>query len=129
MFNINIGIFTYGLEDDIQPRWSWQTPDPILAPFSQYQDPAITDMYLYHRDNNHYELLLPRHSMLAERGNVPTRLLERMKKQLEQEICTESLKEHLENAFEERIFMLNLSLMELVLCCSSHTLGVLRGRK
>ena len=29
-FSYSTAIFTYGIEDDIQPRWTWQKPDSII---------------------------------------------------------------------------------------------------
>ena len=78
LFNINIGIFTHGLGGNLQPRWTWQTPDPVIAAFSEYFDPSITDMFLFHSDNVHYELFVERNSRLATEGNVPARLLTKL---------------------------------------------------
>ena len=80
MLNINIGVFTHGIGGGIQPRWTWQYPDPVVSAFTEFSDPSITDLFLYHSDENHYELLVPRHSRLAVEGNVPTRLLSKLSK-------------------------------------------------
>ena len=68
MFNMNIGVFSYG--SSIQPRWSWTSPDPLLTQYSTSEMDYITDMLVYHEDDNHYDLLVPRDSSLAIHGNV-----------------------------------------------------------
>ena len=73
MFNIRIWIFTYNL-DNLEPRWTLIEPEPLLASYSEYQDESIGDMWLFHADNSHYDLLVTRDSSLAKWGNVPTRL-------------------------------------------------------
>ena len=71
VFNINIAILTYGLSDGLQPRWTSLSPDPVVSAFSQFAHPQIEDIYLIHSDNNHFDLLLDRHSRLAVEGPVP----------------------------------------------------------
>ena len=76
LFNMNIGVFTYGL-DDLPPRWSWTSPDPLLTEYSTTTKPcldSIPDALLYHSDNVHYELLVSKTSTLATQGNVTSRL-------------------------------------------------------
>ena len=83
MFNMNIGVFTYGL-GNLPPRWSWVYPDPLFIPSSNTYD-FIPDALLYHRDNVHYELLVPKSSSLAKNGNVSSRLTKILQEPMEEE--------------------------------------------
>ena len=81
MFNMNIGVFSYG--NNIQPRWSWTSPDPLLTLYSSSKMDNIPDLLLYHYDEVHYDLLLPRDYPLALQGNVPSRLAKIIGKKVE----------------------------------------------
>ena len=70
MFNITIGVFTYGNIFNEEPRLTFITPDSFMAQQSPFYDPSIKDMFLYHADNSHYDLLVPRNSTLAINGNI-----------------------------------------------------------
>ena len=72
MFNMNIGVFSHG--NNIEPRWSWTSPDPLLTLYSTSVMDNMPDLLLYHYDEVHYDLLLHRDARLAVQGNVPSRL-------------------------------------------------------
>jgi hypothetical protein len=63
LFNINIYIFTYKGDDG---SWSEVGPDPDMAAQAEIKfGKWAPDMYLYHSDNTHYDLLVRDKSRLA----------------------------------------------------------------
>ena len=60
MFNINIAIFTYSSGGSVVPHWTWIHPDPEWSQKSEYRNLMIREMWLYHEDNSHYDLLVNR---------------------------------------------------------------------
>ena len=71
VFRINIAVFTYGLPDT-EPRWTWTTPDMLVSQFSRNTNSNLPNLYLYHANNSHYDLLVFNDSALAVRGSVGT---------------------------------------------------------
>ena len=72
LFKMNIGVFTYGLKN-LPPRWTWISPDPLLAEYSTTGLPFVDHLpnaLLYHHDEVHYELLVHKTSYLAMHGNL-----------------------------------------------------------
>ena len=64
LFNIHIHIFTYKGNED---RWSHVSPDPIMSDKAEIKfGNWLPDMYLYHSDNSHYDLLVGEKSRLAQ---------------------------------------------------------------
>ena len=58
MFGFRIAIFEHG--NDIIPRWTWITPDQEISFFSSYRNQSLPDMWLYHEQNVHWDLLVSR---------------------------------------------------------------------
>ena len=60
MFNIYIGVYTFSSSGTMNPVWHWIHPNPDLV----WKSPFKTDigqLWLYHENNVHYNLLVPRH--------------------------------------------------------------------
>ena len=61
MFGINGGVFTFNCRNGDPPRWTWMYPDKsVYSPLhrSRHIEKDLTDLYLYHEDNSHYEYLI-----------------------------------------------------------------------
>ena len=58
MFGFRIAIFEHG--NNIIPRWTWITPDQEISFFSSYRNQSLPDMWLYHEQNVHWDLLVSR---------------------------------------------------------------------
>ena len=71
MLNITIRIFSYGIGGDVD-RCEWKniSPDPEMAPFSEFAEGTIPHMFLYNSDNTHYDLLVEDNSRLAVLGLI-----------------------------------------------------------
>ena len=72
MLHVSVYVFTFG--DRLpEPRWTLICPDDLL-----YDGDKVTtdlpDIYLYHNDETHYDLIVDRDSALAVQGPVPERL-------------------------------------------------------
>ena len=66
ILDIKINIFTYG-KDIPKPRWTEIVPNAeIRDPINTLDGKSIDDMYLYHSNDNHFDLLLPNHESQAK---------------------------------------------------------------
>ena len=63
MFNIRVVVFVFSSSGSIAPRWDWIHPNPELVMRIPKNYPAkdIHDLWLFHEDNCHYDLLVPRY--------------------------------------------------------------------
>ena len=59
MFGIRIATFTYNINDH-PPRWTWHSPHQYITSYSQHRNVEGPDMWLFHEDDCHYDLLVPR---------------------------------------------------------------------
>ena len=72
MLHVSIYVFTYG--DHLpEPRWTLISPDDLLYD-SRKVTVDLPDIFLYHSDECHYELIVDKGSALALQGPVPERL-------------------------------------------------------
>ena len=72
MLHVSIYVFTYG--DRLpEPRWTLISPDDLLYDGNKAVL-DLPDIYLYHNDETHYDLIVDRDSALAVQGPVPDRL-------------------------------------------------------
>ena len=61
MYDMKIAIFTYSSGGSVVPHWTWVHPDPAISAKSPYKNKLLfREMWLYHEDNSHYDLLVPR---------------------------------------------------------------------
>ena len=61
MYDIRIAIFTYSSRGTVTPHWTWVDPDPNVSSKSPYRNKLMfREMWLFHEDNVHYDLLVPR---------------------------------------------------------------------
>ena len=75
MFNVNVDVFIYG--SPLHPaHWERTAPVPELTSYvsGSYNDGSVTDIFLYHEENSHYDLLVPRMSSLAQYGPLSSQL-------------------------------------------------------
>ena len=70
MFGIRIATFTYNIKGQ-PPRWTWTSPDQYISSYSQHKDVERPDMWLFHKDDCHYDLLVPREVVQLHRAAVP----------------------------------------------------------
>ena len=71
MLNTKIHVFTYGIGGN-EKSWSWKTitPDPEMAPYSEFCTGTVPEMYLYNSDSTHFDLLVQNNSRLAVLGFI-----------------------------------------------------------
>ena len=61
MYDMRIAIFTYSVNGTVTPHWTWIQPDPAISMKSSLKDRlAFKEMWLYHQDDVHYDLLVNR---------------------------------------------------------------------
>ena len=74
IYQMNVHILTTGVRGNEAPsaRWTHLVPDERLKQFSTMQMP---DMWLFHQDNIHYDLIIPKNSILATQGCIKPILL------------------------------------------------------
>ena len=74
MLNTKIHVFTYGIGGNDQ-NWSWNTvsPDPDMAPYSEFRPGTVPEMYLYNSDSTHFDLLVENNSRLSVLGFISIR--------------------------------------------------------
>ena len=71
MLNITVRIFSYGIGgDDTKCEWKEVSPDPVMAASAHFPKGWVPDMYLYHSDQTHYDLLVAENHRLALLGLV-----------------------------------------------------------
>ena len=75
MFNINVDVFIYN-SPLYPPRWERTSPVPQLTDnvTGSYSDGSVTDIYLYHAEFSHYDILIPKSSSLAKYGPLSYQL-------------------------------------------------------
>jgi hypothetical protein len=73
MYDMKIAIFTDSSGGSLVPHWTWVYPDPYINTRSQYKNKSLfREMWLYHEDNVHYDLLVNRPTPLpASYSYVP----------------------------------------------------------
>ena len=71
--NTNIEIFSYGIHE-IKERCKWQQvqPDPAMESVAMFPKGFIETLYLYHSDDNHYDLLVKDDHKLVTEGLTVT---------------------------------------------------------
>ena len=71
MFNINVDVFIYN-SAIYSPRWQRTSPDAQIAEMigGSWNDGTVTDIYLYHSEFTHYDLIIPRTSAMAKYGPI-----------------------------------------------------------
>ena len=74
MYQISIHILTTNIrgKEDAFARWTHLTPDSRLKSFSKDQ-PQLPDMWLYHTDDSHFNLIVRKDSVLAKEGSIHER--------------------------------------------------------
>ena len=70
MFGIRIATFTYNINDQ-PPRWTWHSPHQYITSYSQHRNVEGPDMWLFHEDDCHYDLLVPREVVQLHCATVP----------------------------------------------------------
>ena len=71
MLNITVRIFSYGIGgDETKCEWKEVSPDPEMAATAHFPRGWVPDMYLYHSDQTHYDLLVSEDHRLALLGLV-----------------------------------------------------------
>ena len=73
MLNINVKVFSFGIGGDpMKCEWKEVFPDPAMADTAQFPKGLVPDMYLYHSDQTHYDLLVSEDHHLALLGMIVT---------------------------------------------------------
>ena len=71
MLNINVKVFSFGIGGDpMKCEWKEVFPDPAMADTAQFPKGLVPDMYLYHSDQTHYDLLVSEDHHLALLGMI-----------------------------------------------------------
>ena len=85
--NTNIEIFSYDIRG-IKERFEWQQvqPDPAMERVAMFPKGFIPTLYLYHSDDNHYDLLVRDDHKLVTEGLTVTTIKEPEKKEVWSEI-------------------------------------------
>ena len=61
MFDMRIAIFTYSINGTVTPHWTWIDPNPAISMKNSFKDRlSFKEMWLYHQDDVHYDLLVSR---------------------------------------------------------------------
>merc|ERR1712025_21677 len=75
MFNINVYIFSYGKDGNIMHcDWFEDFPDKAFTDKAVVRKGSIPDLYLYHLDRTHYDLLVSEDHRVALTGLVTKKL-------------------------------------------------------
>ena len=74
MYQISVHILTTNIrgKNETEARWTHLNPDARLKAFSKEQ-PKLLDMWLMHIDNTHFNLIVPKDSMLITEGSIAER--------------------------------------------------------
>ena len=108
--NTNIEIFSYGIHE-IKERCEWQQvqPDPAMESVAMFPKGFIETLYLYHSDDNHYDLLVnDDHKLVTEGLTVAT-----IKVPEKVEAWTEvNYKTHTKQSKKEALKSMNLEVFE-----------------
>ena len=79
-YQLKIKIITIKSENDKNPTVNTIEPNPVLAGFSEFPTGLIPEMLLLHEENSHYNLIIPKSSMLAKEGGLDYQRSEALKK-------------------------------------------------
>ena len=83
MYQISIHILTTGVEGMEEPkaRWTHLVPDNRLRSFNTIQIDLL-DMWMIHEDDSHFDLIIPKESILAKEGSICQREYNKTKEDL-----------------------------------------------
>ena len=74
LFQIEIKIITTKGTKDENPTVNWIHPDPNMKEFAELKNVDLDIMVLYHENDCHFNLVIDKHSDLAVKGSITSRL-------------------------------------------------------
>ena len=78
--NTNVEIFSYGIHNDKNRcEWNLVQPDPAMEHVAMFPKGFIDTLFLYHSDDNHYDLLVKDDHKLVTEGLTVAKVVEEKK--------------------------------------------------
>ena len=75
MYQVRIKVITTKGPDDKSVTVNWIYPDESMKEFSELKNVELNDITLLHQNDNHFNLIVNKHSNIAVEGSVTQRLL------------------------------------------------------